>query len=250
MIESLKNLLYKMADDCLIIGHRHSEWTGLGPLLEEDIAFSSIAQDKVGHAFQLYTTLQEQLGEDTADTIAFLRNEKEFKCCQLVEFPNGEYDFSLVRQFFFDHSELLRYDALKASTFEPLAKLAAKFYGEVKYHVFHADTWLKKLADGNEESRARIQSAINEVYPIALGIFEPGHVEVLLEGGIFIGEAALKAQWKEKVAERLEAFGFSLPEVLDESAFFGGRNGYHTEHLQPLIEEMGTVIRMDSETEW
>ena len=98
-----KDLLYKMADDALIIGHRNSEWTGIGPMLEEDLAFSSMAQDKIGHSQALYRILHETLGEAEPDKLGFMRTEKEFKCCQFVEQPIGEYDFSIVRQFLFDH---------------------------------------------------------------------------------------------------------------------------------------------------
>src|SRR5437868_10675407 len=102
--EALKELLYKIADDLLILGHRNSEWTGMGPLLEEDIAFSSMAQDKIGQSLALYTILQE-LGEQTPDIVAFTRNASQFHNCILVELPNGEYDFSLIRHFMFDTAD-------------------------------------------------------------------------------------------------------------------------------------------------
>ncbi|HEY9487635.1 MAG TPA: Phenylacetic acid catabolic protein, partial [Chryseosolibacter sp.] len=99
-IESLKELLYKIADDQLILGHRNSEWTGMGPLLEEDIAFSSMAQDKIGQSLALYTILQG-LGESPPDTTAFMRDATRFHNCIFVELPNGEYDFSLIRHFLY-----------------------------------------------------------------------------------------------------------------------------------------------------
>ncbi|HRG87370.1 MAG TPA: phenylacetate-CoA oxygenase subunit PaaC, partial [Chitinophagales bacterium] len=135
--DAIKNLLFKMADDALVIGHRNSEWTGIGPMLEEDLAFSSMAQDKIGHAQALYTILNQVFGEADADTLAFKREENTFKCCQFVELPIGEYDFSIVRQFLFDHAELLRYDMLTQSSFQPVAQLAKKVKGEIKYHVMH-----------------------------------------------------------------------------------------------------------------
>src|ERR1051325_1087002 len=92
-INAIKELLYKMADDQLIISHRNSEWTGLGPVLEEDIVFSSIAQDKIGQSLHIYKILNE-IGESDPDNIAFTRNADKFKCCNLVEYPIGEYDFS------------------------------------------------------------------------------------------------------------------------------------------------------------
>ena len=115
-VEAVKDLLYKMADDQLVLGHRNSEWTGFGPLLEEDIAFSSMAQDKVGQSWQLYKILNE-LGESDPDTVAFMRNADQFHNSQFVELPNGEYDFSLIRHFLFDTAELLRFQFLSASSF-------------------------------------------------------------------------------------------------------------------------------------
>src|ERR1700712_146479 len=111
MQEALKDLLYKMGDDQLILGHRNSEWTGMGPLLEEDIAFSSMAQDKIGHSLAMYTLLQ-QLGEGDPDKIAFTRSAAQFRNCVFVELPVGEYDFSLVRHFLFDTAEALRFEML------------------------------------------------------------------------------------------------------------------------------------------
>jgi ring-1,2-phenylacetyl-CoA epoxidase subunit PaaC len=121
--EALKDLLYKIADDQLIIGHRNSEWTGVGPLLEEDIAFSSMAQDKVGHSLAFYNLLHE-LGEQDPDTIAFTRNAEQFHNCQLVELPIGEYDFSLIRHFLFDHAELIRFQMLADCPVEEIAQVA------------------------------------------------------------------------------------------------------------------------------
>lgn len=249
---ALRDLLFRMADDELIVAHRNSEWTGLGPLLEEDIAFSSIAQDKLGHAFVLYTILHEHLGEQEPDTIAFTRDEKDFLCCQLVELPIGDYAFSLVRHFFCDIAEQIRYEMLETSSFEPLAKLARKVRGEIKYHTFHATTWIKQLGGaGNDESRARMQSAINEAFPYALGIFEPGiDEEALRANGIFDGENALRERWLQAIAQITEAATLTLPDVNAVEPVYGGRKGYHTEHLQPLLTEMTEVFRIDPGAEW
>lgn len=248
--DALKDLLFRLADDCLIIAHRHSEWTGFGPLLEEDIAFSSIAQDKLGHANALYKILHEHLGEPPPDTIAFGRAENDFKCCQFVELPNGDYDFSLVRHFLFDASELFRWQLLQESSFEPLAKLAAKIHGEVKYHVYHAQTWIVQLgAQGSEESRSRMQSSLNEAWPYALGMFEHGADEgVLIANGVFVGEDALKSAWTEFVRERCVMAKLNLP--TNATPIVGGRKGYHTEYLKPLLDEMNEVFRIDPAAEW
>src|SRR5688500_18914074 len=124
--DAISHLLTAMADDALIQGHRNSEWTGIGPIMEEDIAFSSMAQDKIGHAQALYQILHEQFGMSEPDVLGFQRKETEFKSCQLVELPIGDYAFSLVRHFFFDHADALRYEMLAQSSFQPLANLAKK----------------------------------------------------------------------------------------------------------------------------
>ena len=249
--DSIKELLYKMADDALIIGHRNSEWTGIGPLLEEDLAFASMAQDKVGHAQALYNIMHTVLGEKDPDTLAFTRTDKEFKCCQFVELPIGEYDFSIIRQFLFDHAESLRYEMLTASTFEPLAQLARKVKGEIKYHVMHADTFVRQLSKGNEESHARMQSALNYAMPFALGIFERSTYEAdLISAGTFGGEEKLKDLWFTKITGILTSAGLTIPQVDESKIIYGGRKGYHSEYLQPLLDEMTEVVRTDPSAEW
>ena len=130
-IATTKELLYKIADDLLIIGHRNSEWTGLGPILEEDISFSSMAQDKIGQSMSVFQILH-QLGEGEPDKVAFNRLPEKFHNSQFVELPNGEYDFSLMRHFLYDHADQLRFEMLAQSSFEPIAKLAQKIKGELK----------------------------------------------------------------------------------------------------------------------
>ncbi|MFY8109380.1 MAG: 1,2-phenylacetyl-CoA epoxidase subunit PaaC [Bacteroidia bacterium] len=249
-MEAVKELLYKMADDLLIFGHRNSEWTGLGPILEEDIAFSSMAQDKIGHAQAMYQILHE-LGEQDPDTIAFTREASKFHNCQLVELPNGEYDFSMVRHFLFDHADQQRFEMLANSSFEPLAKVARKIKGEIKYHVFHGDTWMVKLSNATEVSKARMQSALNESWNYALGIFEPGDFEKeLADSGVFEGEAALQARWLAKITPIIEKAGLRIPAESSWEPVYGGRKAYHSDYLAPLVEEMSEVFRVDPSAEW
>ncbi|WP_017731605.1 1,2-phenylacetyl-CoA epoxidase subunit PaaC [Nafulsella turpanensis] len=247
---AIKDLLYKMADDQLILGHRNSEWTGFGPVLEEDIAFSSMAQDKIGQSQALYQLLHE-LGEAEPDTIAFTRNAEQFHNCQLTELPIGEYDFSLIRHFLFDHAELIRFEMLANSRYEPLAQLARKIKGEIKYHVMHANTWIKQLGNANEESISRLQNSLEYALPYALGIFEEGaHEEALQSEGIFPGEKAVMEEWKKRISERIEQTALRLPDFSQLQPVYGGRKGQHSEHLQPLLDEMSEVFRIDPTAEW
>lgn len=246
----LIELLYKIADDLLILGHRNSEWTGIGPILEEDIAFSSMAQDKIGQSLALYDLLHD-LGEAHPDTVAFMRKADQFHNCQFVELPIGEYEFSLVRHFFYDHSILLRFQALSGSVHEPLAQVSGKLVGELRYHVMHADSFIKKLGTATDESINRMQSAVNEAFPYALGIFEKSpDEEELISTGIFTGEQALFETWTTSVNEVVSQTSLKLPDIALVEAENGGRIGKHTEFLQPLLEEMSEVFRLDPGAEW
>ncbi|MCC7438579.1 MAG: phenylacetate-CoA oxygenase subunit PaaC [Armatimonadetes bacterium] len=251
---AITDLITRLADDALIIAHRNSEWTGLGPMLEEDIAFSSIAQDKLGHAQALYNILHTNFGQPDPDTVAFTRNEAQFRCCHLVELPIGDYAFSLIRHFLHDAAEWVRYEALEQSTVVPLAQLARKIKGEIKYHLFHAKTWVVQLgAQGNEESHARMQSALNETFPLALGMFEPSEFDgELAAAGIYPGEGQVQQRWLELIAPVLEQATLRMPlvEGADLAASYGGRKGYHTVHLQPMLNEMAEVYRIDPAAEW
>ncbi len=249
--DALEDLLFRMADDALIYGHRNSEWTGLAPLLEEDIAFSSIAQDKIGHALALYTLIGD-LGHPGPDTLAFTRDERQFRCCHLVELPTQDYALALMRHALFDYAERHRYRLLEQSSYAPLAALAQRVRGEIKYHTFHASTWLRLLgSDGTDESRARMQAALELLMPYALGIFEPSPFEDELRScGIFPGEEHLREQWLTEIIPLLEDAGYRIPSLESIEPCYGGRSGYHTEHLQPLLDEMTAVYRIDPNAEW
>lgn len=248
--EALKELLYKMADDQLILGHRNSEWTGLGPLLEEDIAFSSMAQDKVGQSYALYQMLHD-LGEGEPDTVAFMRNAEQFHNCTLVELPNGEYDFSLIRHFLFDSAEAIRFEMLTESSYAPLAELAVKIRGELRYHTMHGDIWIKQLGSATEESVKKLQASLEACLPYALGIFEPSPFESeLMSEGIFDGEDALKKRWMDRITTILGETQLELPDMAPVTPEYGGREGRHTEHLQPLLDEMAEVFRIDPTADW
>ncbi|WP_333820127.1 1,2-phenylacetyl-CoA epoxidase subunit PaaC [Ohtaekwangia sp.] len=247
---AIKELLYKIADDQLILGHRNSEWTGFGPLLEEDIAFSSMAQDKVGQSYALYQILH-QLGEQAPDTVAFTRNAQQFHNTIFVELPNGEYDFSLIRHFLFDTAEALRFEMLSNSSFQPLAELARKIKGELRYHTLHANTWIKRLGSATEESITRLQHSLDIALPYALGIFEESPYEqTLISEGIFAGEQVLLERWKLQVENSIHQTRLQLPLWQSITPIVGGRSGKHTEHLQPLLDEMSEVFRIDPLAEW
>lgn len=247
---ALKELLYKIADDQLILGHRNSEWTGFGPLLEEDIAFSSMAQDKVGQSYALYQMLQT-LGEKDPDTVAFMRNADQFHNSILVELPNGEYDFSLIRHFLYDTAEAIRFEMLSESSYQPLADISKKIRAELRYHTLHANTWVKQLGSATEESISRLQRSLDLAMPYALGMFEESPYEKeLISSKIFGGEKELKDRWIKKVETIIAQTQLNLPDWKTLQPVTGGRAGKHSEYLQPLLDEMSEVFKIDPTAEW
>lgn len=245
---ALKELLYKIADNQLIYGHRNSEWIGLGPLLEEDISFASIAQDKVGQSRVLYNLLHS-LGEAEADTVAFTRNAGQFHNCILVELPAQQYELALMRHFLFDEAEAVLFEALRASSNADLAAFAAKFSGEIKYHTLHARSMVKRLLGGSDEARERMRDAFDTLWPYCGGIFEASPYESdLTAQGLLLPEAELQRRWISTVSAFLSPLGIIPDEAL--LAQQGGRQGRHSEHLQPLLDEMSEVFRLDPTAEW
>ena len=209
-----------------------------------------MAQDKIGQSEHLYNLLH-QLGEADADTVAFTRNANQFHSSKFVELPIGDYSFSLIRHFLFDFAEYLRFESLRSSAYEPLAQVAKKFFGEIKYHTMHANTWVNQLGNGNEESHHKMQESLNIAWNYALGIFEPGPAEhILMDEHIFIGEESLKKRWLDTITPLLKKSGLTIPSTDNWKPIYGGRTGEHTEHLQPLLEEMTEVYSIDPSADW
>ena len=244
-MEALKNLIYQWADDQMLVGHRNSEWAGIGPVLEEDIAYASMAQDKIGHALALYNLMHTEMGEQDPDTIAFSRTAAEWKNSVINELMTDDYGFSLVRHFLFDYLELIRFEGLKNSSNEGLANLARRFHSEIKYHVMHGDIWMKQLANGTEESKARIQDALNKSFEYLGQWFTAVEGEqTLIDQGIFEGTASLQAKWETLIGDKLEEYGLTMPTI-------GNKGVYgHTADLQQLLDEMTEVYQLDPSAEW
>ena len=250
-IEAIKDLLYRLADDELVIGHRQSEWTGIGPILEEDIAFSSMAQDEIGHAQAYYIILNQLLGEADPDALAFGRKAENFRNCQLVEQPITDYAFSLIRHFLYDVAESIRLESLSKCSFMPLAELAKKLLREERYHYLHAVTWINQLGRSTDEANARLQAALDIAYPMAFGMFEPSAMDAAIAAdGLQATEAELEEKWESTLAKLILDAGLQIPVVKDKTAFYGGRTGKHTPHLEGMLAEMGEVYAIDPAAIW
>jgi len=244
---ALKELLFRLADDEVVVGHRNAEWTGHGPILEEDIAFSSMAQDEIGHA-QIYYALLHELGEADPDQLAFNRDAAAFRCAQLVELPKGDWAFSVARQFLYDAAETVRLAALSHSSYKLLAQAARKFAGEEKYHFMHGKSWIANLGNATPESRAKLQAGLAQAFPYALGLFETTEADAaMVSEGLQPAEAELKKEWLALIAPIVADAGLTLP---DAAPIEGGRRARHTEHLVALLNDMQLVFRTDPEAMW
>ncbi len=246
--DALIDLIYRLADDDLILGHRNSVWTGLAPILEADIAMSSLAQDEIGQAVAYYTLLHE-LGEDDPDTLAFARGVEDYRCASLTVLDRGDWAFTTVRQYFYDVYKTHRLAALTESAYVPLAQLARKVRGEQKYHMMHSRMWVSRLGDATDESHQRMQAAVDALYGHALGLFEPTpHEAVAVEAGFCVAEADLLAAWRAEVEPMFEQAGLTSPG--DAKPVYGGRRGAHAAELQTLLDEMQQVYRLEPTAAW
>ncbi|HYV01294.1 MAG TPA: 1,2-phenylacetyl-CoA epoxidase subunit PaaC, partial [Actinomycetota bacterium] len=201
-------LLLALADDELILGHRHSEWTGWAPHMEEDLAFSSIAQDEMAHARLLYRLAHESgLAERDEDAMALGREPHEYVNAWLCERPNRDWGFTLARQFLYDTADAVRLEALAESSWQELAEVVRVMQLEEKYHLDHARQWFSKLADGPAEGRQRFSDGLSAAIGEAMALFEPlPHEDGLVAEGVLPrANEQLLAEWLGRLGEELES---------------------------------------------
>lgn len=249
-MNALTTYTLRIADDSLILGHRVSEWCGHGPILEEDIALTNIALDLIGQATSLleYAAETENAGK-TADDLAFLRYERDYKNALLVEQPNGDFAHTIVRQWLFDTFRLFFYEALRRSEDKQLAAIAEKSLKETKYHCKHSSEWVIRLGDGTEESHRRIQQAVDTLWRYADELFFMDETdETLIKQGIAVDLAPLKDQWMDRIRIVAEEATIQLP--TNNWTQHGGRVGRHSEHLGYLLAEMQYMQRAYPGMEW
>lgn len=244
----LRLLLLAAADDELIIGHRHSEWTGFAPDIESDVALSSIAQEEMGHARVLYEQVAALDGTD-ADRLAFGRGPEAFHNAVLLERPNGDWAFTVMRAWLYDQADAVRLAALAGSPLGALAALARTLQREEKYHLLFSDAWVVRLARSGPDGLAHVQAALTSAWPDAAGLFEaPPEVEAMVETGrLQPGPAEQAARWERTVRARLAELGLEVPA---SGARRGGRVGGHTPDLSALLDEMTSVWRTDPAARW
>jgi ring-1,2-phenylacetyl-CoA epoxidase subunit PaaC len=250
MPEYLLDYTLHLADNSLIMGHRLSEWTGHGPVLEQDIAISNIALDLIGQSRNFYQyAAQIKGGETTEDDLAYLRNEREFKNVLLAELPNGDWAKTIFKLFFFSSYQYFLYQKLINSSDKQLSAIAEKSLKEVTYHVRWSSEWLIRLGDGTEESNKRIKKALEELWSYTGEMFIAVDYEnEAINNNVGVDVSSLKDNWNNKVIEVLQEATLSVPENTWNHT--GGKTGLHTEHLGFILAEMQYLQRTYPGCEW
>jgi ring-1,2-phenylacetyl-CoA epoxidase subunit PaaC len=240
----------RRADDALILGHRLSEWCGHAPMLEEDMALSNIALDLLGQARELYSHAAKVEGKDNnEDRFAYLRDVRQYRNLLLTEQPNGDFARTMVRQFFYSAFADLYWRAMMKSTDATLAAIAAKSEKESAYHLRHSSEWIVRLGDGTEESHARAQAAIDELWAFTGEMFAVDDGERgLIEAGAAIDPVGLRQQWLKTVTGVAAEATLTLPK--NDWMQQGGRVGRHSEHLGHLLSELQSLQRSFPGATW
>ncbi len=257
--EALIQLLFQLADDEFLYSYRGSEWLGLAPHIEEDVAFSSISQDSMGHA-AMYYQLLENLGAGKADDLAHARPVQERKNCILVERVNGpgfymedpDYDwaYAVVRNYLYSLAKKVKIQSLKQSSYQPLADAAIKVDTELFYHLMHWKTWFVQLFSSTEEAKEKMNEAFMKVINDFHDVFSFGeHGGKIHECGFIAKESELKAKWEELLVPVLDNLGLSIPEAAGSMAL-NGRNGEHTKELEEALTVLSEVYNINPNVLW
>jgi ring-1,2-phenylacetyl-CoA epoxidase subunit PaaC len=265
MKENLIPYILHLADNALILGQRNAEWCGHGPVPEQDIAITNISLDLIGQARNFYQYAARLINESpkpegtkpsplggglegaSEDTLAYLRKEREYKNCLLVEQPNGDWGQTVVRQYLFSQYQYLLFRQLQNSSDKQIAAIAAKSLKEITYHVRWSSEWVIRLGDGTEESHNRMMKALDELWRYCGEMFIPADYEK--ESGVdFI---RLKDEWLRKVKKVLTEASL-IPPSGSGGAFMqtGGKEGKHTEHLGYMLTELQYMQRTYPGCEW
>ena len=246
----LLEYLLRLGDNCLILGHRLSEWVGHAPAIEEELAIANVALDLIGQG-RLWLTLAGQVegkGRDE-DNLAYLRDAGEFRNLLLAEQPNGDFAQTMARQFYFDAWHYLLLRELTQCKDARVAEVAAKASKEVAYHLRRSSDWVMILGDGTNESHKRMQAAIDDLWTYTGEMFEMDDVDhALLSQGIAFDLARLREPWLHHVSGILTEATLELPQP--GWAQRGGRRGVHSEHLGFLLAEMQFLQRAYPNATW
>ncbi|MFN0082970.1 MAG: 1,2-phenylacetyl-CoA epoxidase subunit PaaC [Ferruginibacter sp.] len=269
-MDQLINYTLHLADSNLILTQRNAAWCGHGPILEQDIAITNITLDLIGQSRNLYQYAAslineknfkaletnapsplEKAGDEvlTEDSLAYFRNEREFKNLLLTEQENGDWAKTILRQFFYSVYQFILYEEMQQSDNKQLAGIASKSLKEVTYHVTWSGDWVARLGDGTQESHERLQNALNELWPYTGEMFTPADYETeMILAGVAPDVSFLKEAWLKKVSAVFYEATLTLPQ--DVFMHTGGKNGVHTEKLGYILAELQYLPRTYPTATW
>jgi ring-1,2-phenylacetyl-CoA epoxidase subunit PaaC len=238
----MTDYLIHLGDNALILGHRNSEWCGHGPVLEQDIAITNISLDLIGQArnFYQYAAVLKNDGS-TEDTIAYLRDAREYLNALLVEQTKGDWAKTILRQFFFSNYQFELYSRLSSHEDEQLSAICAKALKEVTYHLKWSSEWVIRLGDGTEESKQRLLNALEELWPYTGELFIKAPYEL-------IDPSMFKDAWMQRLGEVFREALIDVPaEVFHQT---GGKTGIHSEQLGFILAELQYMQRAYPNSAW
>jgi ring-1,2-phenylacetyl-CoA epoxidase subunit PaaC len=246
---ALGELLLTMADDEFVSGFTDSEWTGIAPILEEDIAMSSISQDELGHAKALFELLATVLddGRD-ADALAYDREPGEYRHARLLDHARGDWADTIARRFLYELADEARLASI-GDGYPPLANLVEKLRREERYHRMHAAVWIDRLARAGSDARSRLGTSLAALAPDAATVFTPlvGEEELLRAGILTRPLAAAEAAWRGDVTTIFVPLGLPVPAAGGPP--LGGRSR-HSDAFRWLWGEFTSVRRLAPEAVW
>lgn len=250
MSDQLLHTVVQIADDHLILGHRLSEWCGHAPLLEEDLSMPNMALDLIGQARTLYTyAAQLENKGRTEDDFAYMRNDREYQNCLLVERPNTDFAHTMLRQLYFTAFMKPFWEAMHQSTDETLSALSHKAVKEIAYHIRHCGEWIIRLGDGTTESATRMADAVQALHPYTDELFEiDDKRQHGIDHGVFPDHADLKIAWIKTLEAIFKQAKLALPEV--DFPQTGGRQGLHTEDFGMLLAQLQYLPRAYPGASW
>jgi ring-1,2-phenylacetyl-CoA epoxidase subunit PaaC len=242
--------LLQLGDTSLVLGQRLGEWIGHAPAIEEDLGLANTALDLIGQARMLLAYAGETEGRGRSeDALAYLRQEHEFRNPTLVELPNGDFGLTIVRQALVDAWQLEIYEHLQASSDARLASIAGKAVKESRYHLRYSGSWLVRLGDGTEQSHARVQGALERLWPYTQELFVETPAEsALAAAGIAPSLAPIEAAWSARIGELLHKATLKRPTA--PAYRWHGKRGSHSEHLGYLLAEMQSLHRSHPGAQW
>ncbi len=246
----LQQTVVQIADDHLILGHRLSQWCGHAPMLEEDLSMPNMALDLIGQSRSLYTYAAEIEGLGrTEDDFAYLRSDREYTNCLLVERGNKDFAYTMLRQLYFAAFMQPFWQGVLAGTDKTLQGIAGKAVKEITYHIRHAGEWVVRMGDGTEESARRLQAAIEDLHPYTEELFLVDDARAAcIDAGVLPSGESLRQPWTDTINAVFTQALVEVPEIT--YPMVGGRVGKHSEEFGFLLAELQYMQRAYPNSQW